>query len=259
MMAKAEYLSNDTFRLSDPESSGWTVEEDALFENYLSSLDDLNQISWSLVRQMFVSKTEEQLAARFEQLNHDIQLIENGRVELPLYSLPTTPTLSQQQQQQQPIRRRHSVGTVLPMLEEKERKKAIPWSSEEHRQFLLGLQKHGKGDWRNISRNFVRTRTPSQVASHAQKYFMRQKGTAPKDRRRSSIHDMPIPTSFFESDEPQTVDATESLEAEKSLSVSFTEKGFSSDDENSESPGAHRHLLDVGFDLSGSDDHLPTY
>ncbi|KAJ0617669.1 putative transcription factor MYB-HB-like family [Helianthus annuus] len=34
---------------------------------------------------------------------------------------------------------------------------------DEHKLFLLGLQKVGKGDWRGISRNFVKTRTPTQV------------------------------------------------------------------------------------------------
>lgn len=58
-----------------------------------------------------------------------------------------------------------------------------------HRLFLLGLKKYGKGDWRNISRNFVITRTPTQVASHAQKYFIRQLSGG-KDKRRASIHDI---------------------------------------------------------------------
>ena len=57
------------------------------------------------------------------------------------------------------------------------------------RLFLLGLKKYGKGDWRNISRNFVITRTPTQVASHAQKYFIRQLSGG-KDKRRASIHDI---------------------------------------------------------------------
>ena len=60
------------------------------------------------------------------------------------------------------------------------------------RLFLLGLEKYGKGDWRSISRNFVVTRTPTQVASHAQKFFIRR-NSMPKEKRRSSIHDI---TSF---------------------------------------------------------------
>jgi SHAQKYF class myb-like DNA-binding protein len=60
---------------------------------------------------------------------------------------------------------------------------------EEHRLFLLGLQKLGKGDWRGISRNYVQTRTPTQVASHAQKYFIRQSNLN-KRKRRSSLFDI---------------------------------------------------------------------
>lgn len=73
-----------------------------------------------------------------------------------------------------------------------------PWTEEEHRMFLLGLQKLGKGDWRGISRNFVVSRTPTQVASHAQKYFIR-KSNMTRRKRRSSLFDM-VPdevTPFF--------------------------------------------------------------
>ncbi|XP_042486411.1 transcription factor MYBS3-like [Macadamia integrifolia] len=65
----------------------------------------------------------------------------------------------------------------------------IPWTEEEHRLFLMGLQKLGKGDWRGIARNFVMSRTPTQVASHAQKYFIRQTN-ASRRKRRSSLFDM---------------------------------------------------------------------
>ncbi|XP_022756441.1 transcription factor MYBS3-like isoform X2 [Durio zibethinus] len=75
------------------------------------------------------------------------------------------------------------------MCQSPERKKGVPWTEEEHRIFLLGLEKLGKGDWRGISRNFVTTRTPTQVASHAQKYFLRQ-ATLNKKNRRSSLFDM---------------------------------------------------------------------
>lgn len=71
-----------------------------------------------------------------------------------------------------------------------------------NRLFLEGLKKYGKGDWRSISRLVVKTRTSTQVASHAQKYFLRH-SCLKKDRKRSSIHDItttanpvPPPTNF---------------------------------------------------------------
>ncbi|KAI3855204.1 hypothetical protein MKX03_026062 [Papaver bracteatum] len=80
----------------------------------------------------------------------------------------------------------------------RERKRGVPWTEEEHKLFLLGLQRVGKGDWRGISRNFVKTRTPTQVASHAQKYFLRRNNLN-RRRRRSSLFD--ITTDTFMGDE----------------------------------------------------------
>nr|AHB59602.1 putative MYB-related protein 16 [Arachis hypogaea] len=75
----------------------------------------------------------------------------------------------------------------------RERKRGVPWTEEEHKLFLLGLHKVGKGDWRGISRNFVKTRTPTQVASHAQKYFLRRHNQN-RRRRRSSLFDITTDT-----------------------------------------------------------------
>ncbi|CAK9230279.1 unnamed protein product [Sphagnum jensenii] len=88
-----------------------------------------------------------------------------------------------------------SDGLVQTSNNARERKKGVPWTEEEHRLFLLGLQKLGKGDWRGISRNFVQTRTPTQVASHAQKYFIRQSNLN-KRKRRSSLFDIISETGF---------------------------------------------------------------
>ncbi|KAI3947996.1 hypothetical protein MKW92_019986 [Papaver armeniacum] len=75
-----------------------------------------------------------------------------------------------------------------------ERKRGVPWTEEEHETFLKGLEKLGKGDWRGISRKFVTTKTPTQVASHAQKYFLRQKAaissSSIKKKRRTSLFDL---------------------------------------------------------------------
>ncbi|KAF2325383.1 hypothetical protein GH714_027298 [Hevea brasiliensis] len=87
----------------------------------------------------------------------------------------------------------------------RERKRGVPWSEEEHKLFLLGLQKVGKGDWRGISRNFVKTRTPTQVASHAQKYFLRRNNQNHRRRRRSSLFDITTDTFLGSSMEEEQV------------------------------------------------------
>ncbi|XP_078431906.1 transcription factor MYBS3-like isoform X2 [Wolffia australiana] len=86
----------------------------------------------------------------------------------------------------------------------RDRKKGTPWTEEEHRLFLLGLQSLGKGDWRGIARNFVVSRTPTQVASHAQKYFIRQSNIS-RRKRRFSLFDMVPDPSFSEDPAHHTV------------------------------------------------------
>ena len=53
--------------------------------------------------------------------------------------------------------------------------KRMRWTDEEHRLFLEGIKQFGKGAAANrqISEEFVTTKTPSQVASHAQKYYLK--------------------------------------------------------------------------------------
>ncbi|KEH39120.1 myb-like DNA-binding domain, shaqkyf class protein [Medicago truncatula] len=72
----------------------------------------------------------------------------------------------------------------------------IPWTEEEHKLFSVGLQKVDKGDWRGISRNYVKTRTPSQVASHAQKYFL-CRSNRNCCRHRSSLFDITTDRGYF--------------------------------------------------------------
>eukprot|EP01119_Soliformovum_irregulare_P004362 TRINITY_DN15353_c0_g1_i1.p1 TRINITY_DN15353_c0_g1~~TRINITY_DN15353_c0_g1_i1.p1 ORF type:complete len:590 (+),score=120.52 TRINITY_DN15353_c0_g1_i1:76-1845(+) len=69
------------------------------------------------------------------------------------------------------------------------------WTKDEHMRFLNGLQIHGKGAWKEIAL-IVGSRTPTQIQSHAQKYYLRQKQSV-KNKR--SIHDITIDDANYES------------------------------------------------------------
>ncbi|KAL5128163.1 Transcription factor SRM1 [Glycine soja] len=64
-------------------------------------------------------------------------------------------------------------------------------TKEEHRSFLLRPEKYKQGGWKNISKKFFPTKTPTQVACNAQKYFKR-KNVPHKERKRKSIHDITL-------------------------------------------------------------------
>ncbi|KAK1320254.1 hypothetical protein QJS10_CPA03g01275 [Acorus calamus] len=70
---------------------------------------------------------------------------------------------------------------------------SVRWTKEEHMRFLEGLQAFGRGEWAGIAKDYVITKNPTQVTSHAQKPFLYQSKNAGKQQRGSSIFDLPLP------------------------------------------------------------------
>lgn len=198
----------------------WTPAEDKIFEEALVDWDEQDEGFWDMLVKKLPGKTTDDLRAHYDILVEDIHGIESGSIMLPGYdangsyvypkpemvkvdeslSLEGVDGISSpagrranssgsKGQGQQGVASQQQPQQSHGKSSEQERRKGIPWTEEEHRLFLLGLAKFGKGDWRSISRNFVISRTPTQVASHAQKYFIRL-NSINKDKRRSSIHDI---------------------------------------------------------------------
>ncbi|KAG6469057.1 transcription factor MYBS1-like isoform X2 [Zingiber officinale] len=175
----------------------WTRGDDKAFENALATAasppEELGDGAslWETIATRLPGKTAAEVRRHYDLLLEDVKAIEAGRVPIPRYACEEATHNSSKEKHHRDgngsrrRRRRHGCSKA-----EQERRKGIPWTEEEHSLFLLGLEKFGKGDWRSISRNFVSSRTPTQVASHAQKHFIRLNSLNNRDRRRSSIHDI---------------------------------------------------------------------
>ncbi|KAJ1384186.1 SANT/Myb domain [Sesbania bispinosa] len=194
ILPPAPYIHNSNstnWFLEDNRNTKWTPAENKLFENALAVYDKDTPDRWHKVAEMIPGKTVMDVMKQYKELEADVSNIEAGLIPIPGYSTTTSPfTLDWVNTPGydgfKGLTAKRSSSGRTP---DQERKKGVPWTEEEHKLFLLGLKKYGKGDWRNISRNFVITRTPTQVASHAQKYFIRQLSGG-KDKRRASIHDI---------------------------------------------------------------------
>ncbi|OIT35367.1 PREDICTED: transcription factor DIVARICATA-like [Nicotiana attenuata] len=186
----------------------WSREEEKAFENAIAIhwIED-SKLQWQKIASMVPSKTIQELKQHYQLLVDDVTAIEAGNVPIPLYTGEETSSSTKDSSHgysgisngrsncsyvngfSGSVHDQIGQGGKGSSKSEQERRKGIPWTEEEHRLFLLGLDKFGKGDWRSISRNYVISRTPTQVASHAQKYFIRL-NSMNRDRRRSSIHDV---------------------------------------------------------------------
>ncbi|XP_020227054.1 transcription factor SRM1 [Cajanus cajan] len=195
-------------------SSGtlWSYEEEKAFENAIAMhwIEEASKEQWEKIASAVPSKSMEEVKQHYQILVEDVSAIEAGHISFPNYASEETTSSNKDFHGSSKATNSdkrsncsfgsgfsglghdsttHSGKGGLSRSSEQERRKGIPWTEEEHRLFLLGLDKFGKGDWRSISRNFVISRTPTQVASHAQKYFIRL-NSMNRDRRRSSIHDI---------------------------------------------------------------------
>ncbi|KAJ8546513.1 hypothetical protein K7X08_032390 [Anisodus acutangulus] len=179
--------------IDESSSSIWSREQDKAFENALATYPDDSEDRWEKIASDVPGKTLEEVKYHYDLLLDDVSRIESGCVPLPCYNSSSESSTSHGGDEGTGKKSGNLNGESnhggKSSRADQERRKGIAWTEDEHRLFLLGLDKYGKGDWRSISRNFVVTRTPTQVASHAQKYFIRL-NSMNRDRRRSSIHDI---------------------------------------------------------------------
>lgn len=154
-------------------SSAWTWEEDKRFENALVDFPEGYPDRWGRIAELLGTKSAAEVEEHYGILLDDVAAIEEGLIECPNYG---TRSPSEGEGENPKVGRKPIGG---------QRKAARPWTEEEHKAFLCGLKDYGKGDWKSISRYCVKSRSPAQVASHAQKYYERQEKEEQNKKRRS--------------------------------------------------------------------------
>ncbi|KAG5529858.1 hypothetical protein RHGRI_030286 [Rhododendron griersonianum] len=148
-------------------SSSWTREQDKAFENALAIYCKGSINRWEKIAAMVPGKTIKEIKDHYAILVEDIHAIEAGHVPLPRYKDSMSrggDSSGGRKGNQFGKKQSNSCQGGMPSSSDQDRRKGIAWTEEEHR-------------------------TPTQVASHAQKYFIRL-SSVNKGRRRSSIHDI---------------------------------------------------------------------
>ncbi|MED6213247.1 hypothetical protein PIB30_091303 [Stylosanthes scabra] len=177
---------------------------------------------WEAVAARFPGKNPGQLQHHFQELLNDINLVKDGCAWPPQiikditfqHSPISIPIISHQQQHMTTVTANKAAPpeTMLPSSamaaatrEQNEptndnriehrllrratgnnnERKVEHWTQEEHRLFVKGLDEFGKSKWKEISKLYVGTRNPTQVASHAQKYFNHKKKSKGECRRKN--------------------------------------------------------------------------
>ncbi|KAK7277323.1 hypothetical protein RIF29_18474 [Crotalaria pallida] len=183
---------------------------------------------------------------RFENLRYDQFIAELSD------SYPIPPSMQPQPQPQPPL-----VPTMSSTSEEEQQqrppnssssssKKRTHWTEDEHRSFLRGLVQYGRGDWISISNNLLPSKTPCQIASHAQKYFLRQGATK---KRRKSIHDITTQESYKAVVPPRQVDTQNCLLNPYDVVMQQQQQSQDSDIAKQQQQGQAQPMADLGDDV----------
>ncbi|WVY94787.1 hypothetical protein V8G54_033875 [Vigna mungo] len=195
MSNNSNHLSSYKYKPHCKRYERWTENEHRLF---LLGLKSCGEGNWKSISELYVvSKSPSQVSSHAQKYKiHQKTSMQNKKrksiheisIEPSKHVIPTPVTSLEEILSKDDVLNcanhmenyNNSIVTVP-------RKKCKHWTEDEHKLFLLGHAKYQE-NWKEVSKNFVPSKTPTQIASHAQKYFLRQ-NVPEHQRKRKSIHD----------------------------------------------------------------------
>lgn len=153
-------MQSPIFAAQQPAEAPWTPEEHDLFLQAYLIYGSL----WPKVAEIVHTRNVYQVSIYANWLNYQGCL-----PPLPLLR-PIQPAAAAPP----PLNSRTNQAVSVAIAESKTNIKRGPWTDEEHKLFVQGFECWGKGKWKKIA-NIVKTRTPTQIASHSRTYLKIQK------------------------------------------------------------------------------------
>jgi SHAQKYF class myb-like DNA-binding protein len=163
----------------------WSAQDIATFEQGLAAFDESLPDRGGKLQQLLPHKNQDEIMKRYQKLLMQITAIEAGAV--PIYH-----------NNEFYIRWKEHVHMASETISPHDTE-GIPWSEEEHRLFLVGVNQYGREEYDNISQHYVVTRSADQVATFAFKYFARIDGA-----RREKIRPPPLSLEFAADKSPSS-------------------------------------------------------
>ncbi|CAA3005201.1 transcription factor SRM1-like [Olea europaea var. sylvestris] len=148
----------------------WSVDDDKLYEDALKEFPEEVENRWEKIASRLPGKSPEDVKAHYNALFVDSLI--------SVFDFPDNEAKADSINN--PIDHDESTETSIHSCEISSRPSSRVvnddgprWTEEEHRLFLKGLNEYGKGQLTEIAKYVVRSRTPTQVGSHAHRYYKR--------------------------------------------------------------------------------------
>lgn len=126
--------------------AAWSASENKVFENGLVLYEEIDEPEkWRRIAEEIPGKSHEDVKKHYERLLEDVEMIESGLVRVPCYVGERSTGGEGEEEAEEKVEENYddrnasmqSDGCKKSKKRSRDRKKAVPWTEEEHRSFIF--------------------------------------------------------------------------------------------------------------------------